>query len=96
MVPRSGGAILLPGAKHLCGLFPGAYNYPRLAHRVFSSVGERFLHTEEVTGSKPVTPTSLDEIAGSAGFSLIFVNARIGLSYGWFRHRPPSWTAFFV
>ncbi len=24
---------------------------------VFSSVGERFLHTEEVEGSKPPTPT---------------------------------------
>ncbi len=26
---------------------------------VCSSVGERFLHTEEVTGSSPVTPTIL-------------------------------------
>lgn len=29
------------------------------AQRVFSSGGERFLHTEEATGSIPVTPTTL-------------------------------------
>ncbi len=33
----------------------------------FSSVGERFLHTEEVEGSKPPTPTTLDDIPLSEG-----------------------------
>ncbi len=33
--------------------------------RAVSSVGERFVHTEEVTGSNPVPPTSLSRFGRS-------------------------------
>jgi hypothetical protein len=36
---------------------------------VFSSEGERFLHTEEVTGSIPVTPTKRNN---DPGFARVF------------------------
>ncbi len=34
------------------------HDVPRYQVRAISSGGERFLHTEEVTGSKPVSPTN--------------------------------------
>jgi hypothetical protein len=39
--------------------------------RAISSAGERFVHTEEVTGSIPVSPTVC--FAWSYGLSMIFI-----------------------
>ena len=43
---------------------------------VFSSEGERFLHTEEVTGSIPVTPTIRQKALGIPGVFLFFAPFR--------------------
>src|SRR5690606_14391459 len=39
---------------------------PRPA-RAISSVGERFVHTEEVTGSNPVSPTTFQQLRQGLG-----------------------------
>jgi hypothetical protein len=38
--------------------------------RAISSAGERFVHTEEVTGSIPVSPTATLQVAGSFVFMM--------------------------
>lgn len=48
--------------------------------RAISSVGERFLHTEEVTGSNPVSPTiDLSEAPADAG---AFVRSAVRVTSG--------------
>src|SRR5688572_16150170 len=47
------------------------------AGRAISSAGERFVHTEEVTGSIPVSPTNVKGHTPHAGVALlIFVQQR--------------------